>query len=134
MDVDVDVELRELDGADCSPCDSKVPACVSSPIPAALDQLRDRPEAGDGEFAGLLERLAEVPEPRDPRGVRHRPTVVLALVACAVLSGATSLLAVGEWIADASPFVREQVPCRMVLGRSSSPSLSALGETSRFGG
>lgn len=30
---------------------------------------------------GLLERLAEVP---DPRGVRHRPAVVLALTACAV--------------------------------------------------
>ncbi|MFE1522323.1 ISAs1 family transposase [[Kitasatospora] papulosa] len=57
----------------------------------------------------MLERLAEVPDPRDPRGVRHRLTVVLALVACAVLSGATSLLAAGEWIADAPPFVLEQV-------------------------
>ncbi|MEV6472039.1 MULTISPECIES: transposase family protein [unclassified Streptomyces] len=46
-----------------------------------------------------LERLAEVPEvpdPRDPRRASHRLTVVLALVACAVLSGLTSLLAVGE--------------------------------------
>ncbi|MFD0022999.1 transposase family protein [Streptomyces sp. NPDC058382] len=76
-------------------------ACVSSPIPAALDQHRDHPEARDGEFASLLEWLAEVPDPRDPRGVRHRLTVVLVLDACAVLSGATSLLAVGEWIADA---------------------------------
>jgi hypothetical protein len=53
-----------------------------------------------GEVPGLLQRLAEVPDPRDPRGVRHALTVVLALTACAVLAGATSLLAVGEWIVD----------------------------------
>ncbi|MFJ8630945.1 transposase family protein [Streptomyces sp. NPDC093568] len=50
---------------------------------------------------GLLERLAEIPDPRDPRGIRHALAVVLALGACSVLAGATSLLAVGEWIADA---------------------------------
>ncbi|MGP3948518.1 transposase family protein [Streptomyces sp. 7N604] len=55
------------------------------------------------EIPGLLERLAEVPDPRDPRGVRHALIVVLALTACAVLTGATSLLAVGEWIADTPP-------------------------------
>ncbi|MCP3822710.1 transposase family protein [Streptomyces sp. A3M-1-3] len=33
---------------------------------------------------------------------------VLALTACAVLAGATSLLAVGEWIADAPAHVLEQ--------------------------
>ncbi|WP_406733515.1 hypothetical protein [Streptomyces sp. NBC_01794] len=31
------------------------------------------------EIPGLLERLAEVPDPRDPRGVRHALVVVLAL-------------------------------------------------------
>ncbi|MEW2302243.1 transposase family protein [Streptomyces sp. NPDC006655] len=45
-----------------------------------------------------MERLAGVPDPRDPRGVRHRPAVVLVLTPCAVPTGATSLLAVGEWI------------------------------------
>ncbi|MEW2192727.1 ISAs1 family transposase [Streptomyces microflavus] len=58
---------------------------------------------------GLLERLAEVPDPRDPRGVRHGLAVVLALAACAVLAGATSLLAVGEWIVDAPPQVLERL-------------------------
>ncbi|HEY8987044.1 MAG TPA: ISAs1 family transposase [Streptomyces sp.] len=38
---------------------------------------------------------------------------VLALTACAVLAGATSLLAVGEWIADAPPHVLEQVGVRV---------------------
>ncbi|WP_189701759.1 transposase family protein [Streptomyces chromofuscus] len=38
---------------------------------------------------------------RDPRVVLHALIVVLALTACAVLTGATSLPAVGEWITDA---------------------------------
>ncbi|MFE2610724.1 transposase family protein [Streptomyces mirabilis] len=44
-----------------------------------------------------------MPDPRDPRGVRHALVAVLALTACAVLVGATSVLAVSEWIADAPP-------------------------------
>lgn len=86
-----------------------MPADASSLFPPALDQLRENPQIGPEEVPGLLERLAEVPDPRDPRGVRHRLAVVLALTACAVLSGATSLLAVGEWIADAPGYVLEQV-------------------------
>ncbi|MFJ3867552.1 transposase family protein [Streptomyces nigra] len=62
-----------------------------------------------GEIPGLLERLAEVPDPGDPRGVRHALAVVLALTACAVLAGATSLLAVGEWITDAPPSLAERL-------------------------
>jgi DDE_Tnp_1-associated len=89
-----------------------VPADVSSPIPLALHQLRDQPEAGPGELPGLLECLAEVPDPRDPRGVRHALVGLLALSACAVLAGATSLLAIGEWIADAPPQVLDRLGAR----------------------
>ncbi|MFD8214179.1 ISAs1 family transposase [Streptomyces sp. NPDC059697] len=64
------------------------------------------------EIPGLLERLAEVPGPRDPRGVQHALVVVLALTACAALAGATSLLAVGEWITDAPPSVLERLGVR----------------------
>lgn len=64
------------------------------------------------EIPSLLERLSEVPDPRDPRGVRHALVVVLALTACAVLAGATSLLAVGEWIADAPPYLLEHLGVR----------------------
>jgi hypothetical protein len=68
--------------------------------------------------------LADVPDARDPRGVRHRLAVVLALTACAVLTGATSLLAVGEWIADAPWYVLEQVGADSdpLLPRRSCPS------------
>ncbi|MDH6580883.1 putative transposase YbfD/YdcC [Kitasatospora sp. MAP5-34] len=89
-----------------------MPADASSLIPPALDQLRECPEVVPGEVPGLLERLAEVPDPRDPRGVRHALAVVLALTSCAVLAGATSLLAVGEWIGDAPAHVLEQLGIR----------------------
>ncbi|MFF9765758.1 transposase family protein [Streptomyces sp. NPDC014636] len=82
-----------------------MPADASSPIPPALDQLRHQPQVASEEVPDLLERLCQVPDPRDPRGVRHPLAVVLALTACAVLAGATSLLAVGEWIADAPAHV-----------------------------
>ncbi|MFF0476447.1 ISAs1 family transposase [Streptomyces sp. NPDC004284] len=67
------------------------------------------------DVPGLLERLGEVPDPRGPRGVRcvRRSLVaVLALTACAVLTGATSLLAVGEWIDDAPSAVLERLGVR----------------------
>ncbi|WP_434025989.1 transposase family protein [Streptomyces graminofaciens] len=48
------------------------------------------------EIPGLLERLAEVPDPRHPRDLQHALVLVLALTACAVPAGATSLPAVGE--------------------------------------
>lgn len=86
-----------------------MPADASSLIPPALDQLREYPRVVPEEVPGLLERLAEVPDPRDPRGLRHTLAVVLALTACAVLAGATSLLAVGEWIADTPAHVLEQI-------------------------
>ncbi|MEV7448693.1 transposase family protein [Streptomyces nigra] len=64
-----------------------------------------------------------MPDPRDPRGVRHALVVVLALTACAVLAGATSLLAVGEWITDAPPSLAERLDPRHLSGQV--PSLEA---------
>lgn len=101
-----------------------MPADVSSLVPPALDRLREQSDVARGEVPGLLERLAQVPDPRDPRGVRHALAVVLTLTACAVLAGATSLLAVGEWIADAPPHVLERLGVRPdpVLPRRLVPS------------
>ncbi|MGL5824371.1 MAG: transposase family protein [Nocardioides sp.] len=49
----------------------------------------------------LTQVFAEVPDPRDPRGVRHLLPVILTCGAAAVLAGAKSWVAVGEWVADA---------------------------------
>lgn len=80
-----------------------VPADLSSPISPALDQLRPHPKAEESKVPGLLERLTQVPNPRDPRGVRHPLVTVLTLTACAVPAGTRSLLAVGEYVADTPP-------------------------------
>lgn len=63
----------------------------SSPIaPARSGQLDDT----------LLGVLGTVPDPRDPRGVRYPLSGMLAVAVCAVLSGARSFAAIGEWALD----------------------------------
>ena len=86
-----------------------VPALSSSLISPALEQLRDLP-AGDrgllaGECPSLAECLERVPDPRDPRGVRHTLTSLLLAAIAAVLAGAKSFTAIGEGAADAPPQV-----------------------------
>jgi predicted transposase YbfD/YdcC len=53
----------------------------------------------------LLTWLAVVTDPRKRRGVRHGWASLLTVAAAAVLAGARSLTAIGEWAADASPEV-----------------------------
>jgi predicted transposase YbfD/YdcC len=76
-----------------------VPAATSPPIPAALTQLAARP-LDLRDVPGLLERLAMVGDPRARRGLRHPLVSVLAVAAAAVLAGARSVTAIGEWVAD----------------------------------
>lgn len=45
----------------------------------------------------LLEALAAVPDPRKARGRRYRLATLLTLAVCAMLSGARSLYAIGQW-------------------------------------
>jgi predicted transposase YbfD/YdcC len=84
-----------------------VPALSSSLISPALEQLATQPasQLPDGGCPGLREFLLAVPDPRDPRGVRHSLASVLLASVAAVLAGARSLAAIGEWVADAPPGV-----------------------------
>jgi predicted transposase YbfD/YdcC len=77
-----------------------VPACSSSPIPAAAHAVAPAALAGD-QCRSLLADLAQLPDPRRRRGRRHALGAVLAVAVCAVLAGASSLVAIGEWAADA---------------------------------
>lgn len=49
----------------------------------------------------LLLALSAVPDPRKRRGVRYRLACLLAVAAAAVLAGARSFAAIGEWATDA---------------------------------
>ncbi|MEU3756619.1 transposase family protein [Streptomyces olivoreticuli] len=52
-------------------------------------------------IADLAGRLATLPDPRDRRGRRH-PFVSVLLVACsAVMTGARSFAAIGQWARNA---------------------------------
>lgn len=54
------------------------------------------PAHGQG---ALLDVLAALVDPRKRRGVRHPVGYVVAAAACAMLCGASSLVAIGEWAA-----------------------------------
>src|SRR5262245_43368838 len=66
----------------------------SSPTVPAAGQLALLAGSGPALAAtapeGLLEALAQVPDPRDRRGIRYRLVPVLAIAVCAMLAGARS--------------------------------------------
>jgi predicted transposase YbfD/YdcC len=82
----------------------------SSPTALAAGQLALFGRRGRGLAAAapqeLLEALARVPDPRDPRGRRYPLVPVLAIAVCATLAGARSYAAIAEWAADAPPRLR----------------------------
>lgn len=83
-----------------------MPAAPSLSIPPVVAQLASAAEEREVTGPGLLAALSAVPDPRDPRGVRHEMGVILALGLCAVLAGARSFTAIGEWAGAASGQVR----------------------------
>lgn len=95
-----------------------MPAAVSSPIPAALHQLAHPDDAlgvvagRSGQLGDLREHLAAVPDPRARRGVRHTFMSILLVAAAAVLAGARSFAAIGEWAGDAPQHVLETLGTR----------------------
>lgn len=63
-----------------------MPAASSSSIQPAVDYLVaavDHHQVGHG--CELLAALSSVSDPRDPRGVQHEFSTILAVVVCAVL-------------------------------------------------
>ncbi|MGL5861848.1 MAG: ISAs1 family transposase [Phycicoccus sp.] len=70
----------------------------------------------------LLDLLASVPDPRRPRGIRHSLPGLLAVALAAVVSGAKSFTAIGQWAGDADPDLLAALGIR----RSTAPSESAI--------
>jgi len=74
---------------------------------------------------GLLELFEQVGDPRARRGVRHRFAGLLAVGLAAVLAGARSFTAIGEWVADAEAGVLVKLgiaagrrPCEATIRRA----------------
>ena len=54
---------------------------------------------GDSCLAGnLLERLAQIPDPRGRRGRRHPLGAMLTTIVCAILTGARGYRAIAHWV------------------------------------
>ncbi|MFF5053251.1 transposase family protein [Micromonospora sp. NPDC000663] len=71
-----------------------------------IDVIRQYAPAPSGttptgrEAYGLVEALARVPDLRDPRGIRYPLASVLAVAVCAVMAGASTFAAIGDWVDD----------------------------------
>jgi predicted transposase YbfD/YdcC len=85
---------------------------------------------------GLLHLLERVPDPRHRRGVRHGLAGILAVGLAAVIAGAKSFTAIGEWVADTDTQVLRDLgvgdrrpsesTIRRALGRLDADRLDAL--------
>jgi DDE_Tnp_1-associated len=78
-----------------------VPAPTSSRIPTVAKRLESPLALAPDQCRSLLDDLAQIADPRKRRGRRHALGAVLAVAVAAVLAGARSLAAIGEWAADA---------------------------------
>ena len=82
-----------------------MPSCLTAPV---LDERFPLPgavpvaplEVTEGDRESLLTALGRVPDPRDPRGVRYPIVAMLTVVVAAMLAGARTYAAIGEWCAD----------------------------------
>jgi len=101
-----------------------MPAVSASPIQPVLDHLVAAVDEHQVCGSDVLSALSRVPDPRARRGVRHQMTTILAVALCAVLAGARSYVALGEWAANACPQVLSALgvggcpPCESTLRRT----------------
>jgi hypothetical protein len=88
-----------------------LPAHSRMPAADAADRAQ-----GEAAVPDLLAAFGRIPDPRDPRGIRHRLPVVLALAQAAVLCGCTGLLEITEWIGRADQASLRKAGCRAGRG------------------
>jgi DDE_Tnp_1-associated/Transposase DDE domain len=72
----------------------------------------------------LLEALAQIPDPRNPKGIRHPLSAILALATLAMLTGAKSYAAIAQFgrdkgfaLAHALGFRRGKTPTKSMLSQ-----------------
>ena len=100
-----------------------MPEELVSAADAALEALAGSavslPGASGGDLAGCF---ALVPDPRDPRGIRHSLASILAACTAAVLCGCCSLDDVTVWVSRAGQEILAPLGCRRdALGVATPP-------------
>jgi hypothetical protein len=98
-----------------------VPALQVSPTVAALDlpEVTLGPDAAPLAALSLVEAFSEVPDPRHARGIRHGVVAILLLGACAVLTGARSFAAIGEYAQDTGRAILDRLGVGPVVPHAS---------------
>ena len=69
-------------------------------------------QLSDADAAALFARLESLDDPRAKRGRRHTQRSLLAIVLCAVISGAQGPTAIGEWVKRLPPAMLRRLRCR----------------------
>jgi predicted transposase YbfD/YdcC len=91
-------EQREREAAARAAEQDRLRAAAEETRRAMLARVRERGGLCGGS---ILPAFEGIPDPRDPRGVRHSLPCILALVTMAMLHGKTSLAGVTGWIGQA---------------------------------
>lgn len=76
------------------------------------------------KMADLRDILRSLPECRSPHGLRHPLASVLSIAICAILAGARSFIAMGQWSKNTSQATRKRLRCwkNPKTGRYDAPS------------
>ena len=72
----------------------------------------------DTDAQALFARLQAIDDPRCKRGLRHQKRSLLAIILCAVISGAQGSTAISQWVARLSVAMLRRLRCRRAAGGS----------------
>ena len=87
-------------------------SCFLSPeLTGGQKPMIDLNRVNLGTDGGLVWCFQQLTDPRKRRGIRHNAASILAVATCAVLSGARSFSAIGEWAADLSQEMLRRLGC-----------------------
>ncbi len=86
---------------------------LSDPHPEANPYPELKPtELSAKQAHALIERLSAVPDPRRPRGRRHKMISVLAISLCGIMSNARSFAPIAEWARRCPQKMLKRLYCR----------------------
>ncbi|MFF4344909.1 ISAs1 family transposase [Kitasatospora sp. NPDC001540] len=96
--------------------------------PVGRSDLPKSPTLDSVAGSSLVERLRLLPDPRRRRGVRHRFVAVLLVAVSAVVAGARSYTAIGQWSANAPQHALARLGARVAgaLGVRVAPSTATI--------
>jgi hypothetical protein len=87
----------------------------------------------DTDAQALFARLTAIDDPRAKRGMRHQQRSLLAIILCAVISGAQGSTAIGEWVKRLPVAMLRRLRCRRAADgsyeRPSEPTIRRMLKT-----